>query len=248
MGIRLLKPSEIECRVQTINKTGCSLLLYKDARVDMKLLDETFGQNNWRRTHEEIAGNLYCNIDIWDDEKKQWVRKQDVGVESQQSSEKGQASDAFKRAGFNVGIGRELYTSPFIWVALGEGETYERNNKTQLSYKVKLSVGTIEYDDDRNITNLTIVDQDGSVRFKMGKYTPPQGKAKPEKQSNKEVRKETNEAFEKLKAEKLQALEAVKKSKDVESLEEVWLAFDNFWNDKGFIKLVKDKKEELLKK
>lgn len=237
--IRVLKPNEIECRVQTIKKTGCSLLLYKDARVDMKLLDETFGSGNWQRSHEVIGGNLYCNIDIWDEAKKTWVRKQDVGVESMQSSEKGQASDAFKRAGFNVGIGRELYTSPFIWVALGAGETTERGGKTQLSFSTKFSVGEIAYDEDRNITNLTIVDQDGKRRFKMGSYTAPVQKSK------EEIKKDVSEMKDNLKKERDEALKAVGKCIDVESLETVWSTYDNLWSDKQFVQEVKDKKAQL---
>ena len=88
----------------------------------MRILDQVFGPGNWQRTHEVINGNLFCNIDIWDAEKRAWVRKQDVGVESNTEKEKGQASDAFKRAGFNVGIGRELYTGPFIYVELADNE------------------------------------------------------------------------------------------------------------------------------
>ncbi len=80
--MRLLRADEVECRVQTITEKGCSLLLFKDSRVDMKILDEIYGTTGWQRTHEVINGNLFCNIDIWDDEKKCWVRKQDVGVES----------------------------------------------------------------------------------------------------------------------------------------------------------------------
>jgi len=113
---RMLKAEEIECRVGTINGKGCSLLLYKDARVDMKILDETYGVGNWQRTHEVINDNLFCTIEIWNDRIEQWVKKQDVGTESYTEKEKGEASDSFKRAGFNVGIGRELYTSPFIWI------------------------------------------------------------------------------------------------------------------------------------
>ena len=119
--IPLLTEKDIECRVQSVSRAktgrvGAVLLLYKDARVDMRILDQVFGPGNWQRTHEVINGNLFCNIDIWDAEKRAWVRKQDVGVESNTEKEKGQASDAFKRAGFNVGIGRELYTGPFIYV------------------------------------------------------------------------------------------------------------------------------------
>ncbi len=92
-------------------------MLYKDARCDMKILDETVGPENWQRSHELINGNLFCNVSIYDEEKKIWITKQDVGTESYTEKEKGQASDAFKRACFNWGIGRELYTSPFIWIS-----------------------------------------------------------------------------------------------------------------------------------
>lgn len=111
---RALTADDIECRVSTVSDKGCSLLLYKDARCDMKILDETVGPENWKRSHELINGNLFCNVSLWDEGKKEWVTKQDVGTESYTEKEKGQASDAFKRACFNWGIGRELYTAPFI--------------------------------------------------------------------------------------------------------------------------------------
>ena len=115
--IRQLRADEIECRVSTISAKGVSLLLYKDARVDQRILDETFTPLGWQRTHQSIDGNLYCTVEIWDDAKKQWIAKQDVGTMSYTEKEKSQASDLFKRACFNIGIGRELYTAPdFIWV------------------------------------------------------------------------------------------------------------------------------------
>lgn len=161
--IRLLKADEIECRVGMVSKdnTGCSLLLYKDARVDMRMLDEVFGPTNWKRSHEVINGSLFCTLSIWDSEKKEWISKQDVGTESNTEKEKGQASDAFKRAGFNWGIGRELYTAPFIWVKL----TYDDLNSYN---KVKTSfiVDHIEYNEEkREITALKIVDKSGAVRY-----------------------------------------------------------------------------------
>lgn len=113
---RTLTANDIECRVATVNQNGCSLLLYKDARCDMKILDETVGANNWQRSHEIINDNLFCNVSIYDEDKQEWVTKQDVGTESYTEKEKGQASDSFKRACFNWGIGRELYTAPFIFI------------------------------------------------------------------------------------------------------------------------------------
>lgn len=79
-SIRLLHADEIECRVASISEKGASLLLFKDARVDLKVLDETFGTFGWQRTHQTIDGNLYCTISLWDEKKKQWIAKQDVKV------------------------------------------------------------------------------------------------------------------------------------------------------------------------
>jgi len=115
--IRDLKEDEIECKVSIIKENGLALLLYKTARTDMGILDETFGTMNWQCEYKEIKGNMYCGISVWDDKKQQWITKWDCGVESAfGDKEKGEASDAFKRAGFKWGIGVELYTSPFIWI------------------------------------------------------------------------------------------------------------------------------------
>lgn len=116
MEFRDIKANEIDLRVGTVTTKGYTLLLYKDARVDMAMLDETVGQMNWQRDHKEVKGNLYCGIGIWDNDKQLWIWKWDCGAESFSDKEKGEASDSFKRAGFNWGIGRELYTAPFIWI------------------------------------------------------------------------------------------------------------------------------------
>ena len=119
--IRLLTADEIDVRVaQTINRDGIvkvNLLLYKDARVDMKILDELYGPMGWQRTHQLIGDRLYCTIEVRDPATGEWISKQDVGTESNTEAEKGRASDAFKRAGFKWGIGRELYTAPRIWIS-----------------------------------------------------------------------------------------------------------------------------------
>ena len=179
--IPLLTEQDIDCRVQSVskarnNKVGAVLLLYKDARVDMRILDQVFGPGNWQRTHEVINGNLFCNIDVWDDEKKTWVRKQDVGTESNTEKEKGQASDSFKRAGFNVGIGRELYTGPFIYVELADNEFYSERQGQKEVYKcysnTRFKVAKIAYNERREICDLVIVDRNNAVRFNMNGYTP----------------------------------------------------------------------------
>lgn len=158
--IRLLTASDIECRAQQVDKAfkWCSLLLYKNARVDMQILDETFGRFGWQRTHEIINGRLYCTVSIYDNDKKQWVSKQDVGTESNTEAEKGQASDAFKRACFNIGIGRELYTSPKIFVTLFPEDI--RNNKLY----TKFEVSNIGYNGNA-INFLRIKDDKGNIRF-----------------------------------------------------------------------------------
>ena len=111
---RKLEADEIDVRVGSVynkpNFKGVSLLLYKDARVDQNILDETVGPMNWQRSH--TRDNANCIVSIWDENKKQWVSKEDTGTESNTEAEKGLASDSFKRACVNWGIGRELYTAP----------------------------------------------------------------------------------------------------------------------------------------
>jgi hypothetical protein len=124
---RDLKADEIDCRVGTIRANGLSLLLYKDSRVDQNILDETFGAFNWQRRHSRDNAN--CEVGVWDSEKQQWIWKEDTGTESFTEKEKGIASDSFKRACFNWGIGRELYTAPFIWIPSTKCTIEEKNGK-----------------------------------------------------------------------------------------------------------------------
>lgn len=133
MIFRDLTADEIEVRVQSVKTNGLVLLLYKDARVDMNILDETVGAENWQREHYECKGNLFCRVGIkcGKTERPEWVWKSDCGVESNTEAQKGEASDSFKRACFNWGIGRELYTSPFIWADakncnINNGKCYDR--------------------------------------------------------------------------------------------------------------------------
>lgn len=111
---RDLLAEEIECRVAQAKSNGVSVLLYKDARCDQNILDETVGAMNWQRCH--TRDNANCVVSLWDEKKQQWISKEDTGTESNTEKEKGLASDSFKRACFNWGIGRELYTAPFIWI------------------------------------------------------------------------------------------------------------------------------------
>lgn len=163
--IRLLRAGEIECRVGTISENGLSLLLYKDARADQKILDEAFGCFGWKRSHQSIDGRLYCTVEIWDEKKKQWIGKQDVGTAGTAEKEKGQASDSFKRACVCVGIGRELYTAPFIWVPAGKCRIQKNGEKYVTPDR--FSVKEISYNECREIAGLKVVNQRGTAVFDM---------------------------------------------------------------------------------
>lgn len=158
MMFRLLRADEIECRVNQINENGLTLLLYKDARCDMNILDESIGSTNWKRDHKELKGNIYCGVSIYDEEKKEWITKWDAGSESNTEAVKGEASDSFKRACVNVGIGRELYTAPFIWIDKDHTTIYKNDNK-KYATKDRFRVETIHYNNNREIDGLSIKNQ-----------------------------------------------------------------------------------------
>ena len=153
LSFRDLTKDDIDVRVAMCREDGCSLLLYKDARCDMAILDETVGAMNWQREHSRANAN--CIVSMWDSEKGQWVSKEDTGTESQTEKEKGQASDSFKRACFNWGIGRELYTSPFIWISKEKCEIKKRPNGT-FATPDKFIVEKIKIDNKR-IVGLSII-------------------------------------------------------------------------------------------
>lgn len=167
--IRLLRAKEIECRLATANEKGICIVLYKSARVDMAILDEVYGPMGWQRKHEMIGGSLYCTVSIFDSAKKEWVSKMDVGTESSAEKEKGQASDAFKRACVSVGIGRELYTAPFIWIGADKArlEKKQDNHGDRWSCRDTFRVRDITYNEDREIIGLVIINQDGRTVYEM---------------------------------------------------------------------------------
>lgn len=129
---RDLRADEIECRVAQAKDTGVSLLLYKDARCDQNILDETVGPMNWQRHHSRDNAN--CTVSLWDKEKGQWISKEDTGKESNTEAEKGLASDSFKRACFNWGVGRELYTAPFVWINAKDCTALRQNGQRWQCY------------------------------------------------------------------------------------------------------------------
>lgn len=217
---RTLKADEIDCRIAQISKTGSGMfLLYKDARVDMSLLDEVVGPMNWQREHTRENAN--CRVSIWDDEKKLWISKEDTGTESNTEKEKGLASDSFKRACFNWGIGRELYTAPTIWVKPLTGE--------EIKF-LKLHCSKICYNENREITTLELTDEKGNVRYKFwNKKTEEQQQMTDEQKMMREV-----------------AMKDVESAKSVDGLEDVWKSNILLHTDNEFKNAVIKKKAELL--
>lgn len=183
--MRLIKAQEINAYCRKVSNTpygtSAMLLLYKDSRYDMAVLDELYGPLGWSVDYKLIKDCLYCTISVYDKETNQWISKTSNGTESNQDPQKGEASDALKRAGFLWGIGRELYTAPQISVPLNQGEF----NGNKLNFGVEFHVAEIGYDEDRNINRLVIVDKQNIIRWKWG-YEPPREEVKqkaPEKTS-----------------------------------------------------------------
>lgn len=186
---RVLKPEEIEVKVKQVTEKGAVALIYKTSRVDMDILDETVGAENWQSEYQEIKGNLYCGIGIKDETTQDWVWKWDCGIESRSDGDgnekKGEASDAFKRAGVQWGIGRELYTAPFIFLPLetvSNGKGYKLKNPFS-----RFDVKEIEYTESRKISKITIVDERGREVFQYPK------EATKAKTDGKDGRMETDE-------------------------------------------------------
>ena len=164
--MRALKPSEVEVRIGTVGQKGVTLLLYKNARTDMQILDETFGQMNWQKDYKEIKGNLYCGVAVCDESKKEWVWKWDCGTESNTEKEKGEASDAMKRASVNWQIGRCLYNSPFIFLPVATesigNNKYKLKNPRELYGMYVHDMTVEEVDGARKVTQLDIA-QNGMI-------------------------------------------------------------------------------------
>ena len=154
MEFRLLTAGEIDVRVGHVSEKGCSLLLYKDARVDMTILDETVGTEGWQRKHYECKGNMYCSVGVLCGET--WVWKDDCGAESNTEKEKGEASDSFKRACVNWGIGRELYTAPFIWIPAEKVSVVKNEKSGRYQTFEKFYVEKIACGEQNHITGIAI--------------------------------------------------------------------------------------------
>lgn len=176
MKFRTLRANEIDCRVQSVKANGLSILLYKDARVDQNILDETVGAMNWQRHH--TRDNANCIVSIWDSEKGQWIEKEDTGTESYTEKEKGLASDSFKRACFNWGIGRELYTAPLIWIPSNKCEIKSLNGRYICNERFNVKDIVIL---DGVITALTVVNSKNQTVFSWGNRQTAQNTEQPSK-------------------------------------------------------------------
>ncbi len=183
--MRLIRPDEINAYVKQVTRNNKGLiLLYKDSRYDMAVLDEMYGPMGWQVSYSEVKGSLYCTIGVFDPQRSQWVEKTSNGMESDIEAQKGEASDALKRAGFLWGIGRELYTAPTIFIDLNPDEVDTCNGKQRLKLGVTFNVSEIGYDEKRSIDRLTIVDRYGKQRFhweagRVSKPRPVQQNAQP---------------------------------------------------------------------
>ena len=230
--MRDLKAEEIDCRPQSIAKDGtwASLLLYTNARVGMNMLDELYGPLGWQRTHELIDGQLFCTIEIWDNQKGCWVKKQDVGKNSDIEAEKGRASDSFKRACTNVGIGRSLYSAPHIFINLYADDivTY-KNGSIKLKAKVSFYVKSISYKNSI-IDSLVIIDNKGNVRYSMN---APDEKVDTSKPTN----------YDELET----AIQNVKVATSIEELTRMFNELTMFQSNKTFISALSERKKQLMK-
>jgi hypothetical protein len=165
--------SQVDFRVQSINKGGyATILAYKDSRVDMHILDTVVGELNWQKKYEIVNDNLFCSVGIYNDATKEWIWKQDVGTESPAEKEKGQASDAFKRACFNWGIGRELYEYPIIQIKLNDNEYDKATGKPTWDFKLKQWKWFSGFEGGKLIY-LACKDEKGVLRFTFGKGNHP---------------------------------------------------------------------------
>ena len=176
-----LSIQEIDFRIQSINKGGyATILAYKDARVDMKRLTDVYGVEYWQKKYQVVNGNLFCSVGLWNNTIKEWIWKEDVGTESMAEKEKGQASDAFKRACFNLGIGVELYDYPLISIKLNQntesgkekyGEWFLDNGKPKQGFGLKLKewIWFSQFTEGK-LTYLAAKDQTGKARYVFGEY------------------------------------------------------------------------------
>ena len=197
-------------------------------------MDEVFGIYGWKKSYSTINGGLFCTVSIYNPETQEWVDKQDIGTESNTEAKKGEASDAFKRACFCIGVGRELYTAPKIFINLKNDEWTDENNKVKIRAKVVFTVAEISYDEKRNINALTIVDRNGEIRYKMGSTQM----AAPKRAQESDESPSIDEQF-------AYALPAVEQCNDVAALEKLWYGYPDLHQEQRFIDAVNARKDKI---
>lgn len=116
----LKKEIPFKWRVQSANQWGASCVAYIDARDVQDLLDEVCGVDGWQVKYKEHKGNLFCSIGIYNGQVEEWIWKEDCGTESNVEKQKGEASDAFKRAAVMWGVGRFLYHKTIVKLPVKE--------------------------------------------------------------------------------------------------------------------------------
>ena len=165
---------DIDFRIQSINNGKfATILAYKNARVDMERLDAVVGNTFWKREH--LNGNANCIVSVWNGVINEWVSKEDTGTESMADKEKGLASDSFKRACFNWGIGRELYDYPRIQIRLEDSEVME-TGKPKPKYRgsfdldIKSWKWISHFNENGKLEGLACKDTKGKLRFKYGTF------------------------------------------------------------------------------
>lgn len=242
LSIRTLRADEIECRVGQCGKSKngvawCSMLLYKDARCDQRILDELFTPFGWQRKHDVVNNQLCCTVSIKDNATGEWIAKQDVGTESNTEAVKGNFSDAFKRACFNWGIGRELYTAPKIFITLKDDEYSVDGGKVKLKPKTTFFVSKIDYDDKRNITELEILDGNGVVRFPTNGQKTSKKPAVDASQTRESDDSEIsfNEAMEAY------IKPALAQANDEAAVKRVWDSYPDYQKNNDFINVVTER-------
>ena len=217
-----LEISDIDFRIKSITTTGYAVILaYKDARVDQRRLDEVVGAENWQKDYKVINNNLFCGIGIKCG--NEWVWKWDVGIESNKEKEKGEASDAQKRAGFAWGIGRELYDYPFIGIQLNKDEYGIEGGKAKQAASLRLNSWIWESSfDNGKLLSLKATDTRGVRRFS---YDVKQKNSQNIKSQDKETR----------------AKEHIQQSKTVEELKKAQTYIDSLPLNHELRKIYSDK-------
>lgn len=205
---KTLEADDIEVRVQQVTENGCSLLLYKTARCDMRLLDEAVGQENWDCEYSSVNGYLFCTVGIrclLPSGETSWVYKSDTGTQSNMEPEKGHASDAFKRACTRWGIGRELYTAPFVWVDKGQLQKhYEQSGKWRCNDR--FHVQRVEIKNGR-ITDLAIANQHGFTVYQMRSKAHEAAASNTNTAKTKTAPQNASQRFERIRQLKSEAME-----------------------------------------